>query len=189
MRNSFLAAVAALLLLPAVASADQVTFGSSLAGTPDVLHDKNKADTMFFNTSQKNSHQSPVSGQILGVRVKGAMLPRQNVDESKWNVFHTQVLRPNAGGTYTVDSSSQMLNFPVGGPADEVHTFVPSTQCIRAGDTVAFNHFGGWNGDPAQPGARYQIFKRDSTSSLFWYERDQGTNNGTTFTPLEQRHT
>jgi len=189
MRNSFLAALTALLLFPAAASADQVTFGSSLAGTPDVLHDKNKADTLFFNVSQKNSHQSPVSGQILAVRVKGALVPRKDVDETKWNVFHTQVLRPNAGGTYTVDSSSQTLNFPPGGSADEIHTFVPSTQCIRAGETVAFNHFGGWNGDSAQPGARYQIFKRDSTSSLFWYERDQGTNNGTTFTPLEQRHT
>jgi hypothetical protein len=189
MRNSFLAALTALLLVPAAASADQVTFGSDLSGRPDVLHEKNKADTLFFNVSAKNSHKSPVSGQILAVRVKGAMLPRQNVDESKWNVFHTQVLRPNAGGTYTVDSSSQTLNFPVGGSVDEVHTFVPSTQCIRQGEYVAFNHFGGWNGDPAQPGARYQIFKRDSTSQLNWYERDQGTNNGTTFTPNQQLHT
>ena len=56
---------------------------------------------------------------------------------------HAQVLHPNAGGTYTVDSSSQTLNFPTGGSPDEVHTFVPSTQCIKQGEFVAFNHFGG----------------------------------------------
>ena len=191
MRNSFLAAVTALLLLPVAASADQVTFGSSLEGRPDVLHDTNKADTIFFNVSAKNSLQSPVSGQILAVRVKGAMVPRAGGidDGDKWNVVHTQVLRPNSGGTFTIDSSSQTWHFPVGRSADEVHSFVPSTQCLRAGDYVAFNHFGGWNGDAGQPGARYQIFKSNPTSQLNWYERDQGTNNGTTFTPNQQRHT
>ena len=189
MRNSIVAALAALMLLPAAASADQVTFGSSLAGRPDVLHDQNKADTLFFNVTPQNSHRSPVSGQILAVRVKGAILPRQNIDESKWNVVHSQVLRDNSNGTFTVDSSSQTWNFPFGGSPDEIHSFVPSTQCIRAGDYVAFNHFGGWNGDPGQPGTRYQIFKRDTTSQMYWYERDQGTNNGTTFTPNQQRDT
>jgi len=71
MRNSILAAFAALMLLPAAASADTVTFGSTLAERPDIIHDKNLADTLFFNVSTKNSHQSPVSGQILAVRVKG----------------------------------------------------------------------------------------------------------------------
>jgi hypothetical protein len=189
-RFSVIAALVALLVLPAAASADQVTFGSSLAGTPDIEHNQNKADTIFFNVSPQNSHQSPVSGQILAVRVKGAMNPRAGIDEgNKWNVFHTQVLHPNAGGTYTVDSSSQTLNFPTGGPVDEVHTFVPSTQCIKQGEFVAFNHFGGWNNDPRANGAQYQIFKRDGASQLNWYERDQGTNNGTTFTPNQQRDT
>lgn len=189
MRNSILAALAALLLVPAAAPADQVTFGSSLAGRPDVLHDQNKADTLFFNVTPQNSLRSPVSGQILAVRVKGAIVPRQGIDESKWNVVHTQVLRDNGNGAFTVDSSSQTWNFPVGGSPDDVNTFVPSTQCVRAGDYVAFNHFGGWNGDPAQPGTRYQIFKSDPSSQMYWYERDQGTNNGTTFTANQQRDT
>ena len=189
MRNSIVAALAALLLIPATASADQVAFGSSLAGRADVQHNTNKADTLFFNSSVKNSHQSPVSGQILAVRVKGSFNPRAIDGMNKWNIFHTQVLRPNAGGTYTVDSSSQAFNFPEGGSAETVHEFVPSTQCIKAGESVAFNHFGGWNGDPAESGAQYQIFKTDSTSQMNWYERDQGTNNGTTFTPNQQNHT
>src|SRR3954452_8294485 len=104
MRFSVFAAVAALLVLPAAASADKVTFGSSLAGTPDIEHHDNKADTLFFNVSPQNSHRSPVSGQILAVRVKGAMNLRAIDGAGKWNVFHTQVLHPNAGGTYTVDS-------------------------------------------------------------------------------------
>jgi hypothetical protein len=190
MRNSLLAALAALMLLPAAASADQVTFGSTLAERPDVVHDKNLADTLFFNVSAKNTHQSPVSGQILAVRVKGRIIPRAGGidDGDKLNLFHTQVLRPNADGTFTVDSSSQNLHFPVG-TVDDVHTFVPSTQCIRRGESVAFNHFGGWNGDPAQPGTRYEIFRRDSTSTLYWYEQDAGTNNGATFTPNQHRNT
>src|SRR4051794_3716981 len=191
MRNSILAALAALLLLPAAASADQVTFGSSLAGRPDLEHHTNKADTLFFNVSPQNSLKSPVSGVILEVRVKGSMNPRPGgIDgDNKWNVFHTQVIRDNANGAFTVDSSSQMLHFPVGGSPDEVHTFVPSTQCVKLGEYIAFNHFGGWNGDPAQTGARYQIFKSDPSSQMYWYERDQGTNNGSTFTPNQQRDT
>jgi hypothetical protein len=187
--RTLIAALAALLLVPAAAAADQVTFGSSLQGTPDVLHDQNKADTLFFNHAAKNSTQSPVSGQILAIRVKGALVPRAGIDETKWNIFHTQVVRPNADGTYTVDSSSQSFQFPPGGSPDEVHDFVPSTQCIKQGEYVDFNHFGGWNNDPLQPGARYQIFKRDAGSELFWYERNEGTNNGTTFTPNQQLDT
>jgi hypothetical protein len=189
MRNSVLAALAALLLTPAAAAADQVTFGSNLSGTPDVLHDKNLADTLFFNTSAKNSHRSPVSGQILAIRVKGRIVPRSGGVDEGMNLWHSQVLRPNANGSYTVDSSSQHLYFPIGGSADDVHTFVPSVQCLRAGDYVDFNHIGGWNGDPSQPGTRYQIFKRDGDSQLYWYERDQGTNIGATFEPNQQRDT
>jgi hypothetical protein len=191
MRNSILAALAALLLLPAAASADQVTFGSSLAGRPDIEHHTNKADTLFFNVTPQNSLKSPVAGVILEVRVKGSMNPRPGgIDaNNQWNVFHTQVIRDNGGGAFTVDSSSQMLHFPVGGSPDEVHTFVPSTQCVKQGEYIAFNHFGGWNGDPAQTGARYQIFKTDPSSQMYWYERDQGTNNGSTFTANQQRDT
>ena len=83
----------------------------------------------------------------------------------------------------TVDSSSQHLYFPVGGPADEVHTFVPSVQCVKAGDTIDFNHIGGWDGGPVGTGTQYQIFKTDPTSQNAWYEHDQGTNIGARVTP------
>jgi hypothetical protein len=188
MRNLFLAALAALLVYPAAASADQVTFGSSLAGTPDVLHENNKADTLFFNVAGKNSTRSPVSGQILALRVKGKIHPQPSGVQTL-NLWHSQVLRPNPDGSFTVDSSSQHLYFPVGGSPSDVHTFVPSVQCIRAGEYVDFNHIGGWNGDPAVSGTKYQIFKGDNTSQMFWYERDQGTNNGATFFPNQQRDT
>ena len=191
MRSLIVALMASLLVFPAAATADQVSFGSSLAGRPDVEHHTNKADTLFFNVSPQNGLKAPVSGEILAVRVKGSMNPRPGgIDaDNKWNVFHTQVIRDNANGTFTVDSSSQMLHFPVGGSPDEVHTFVPSTQCVKQGEYIAFNHFGGWNGDPAQTGARYQIFKSDPSSQMYWYEHDQGTNNGATFAPNQQVHT
>src|SRR3954452_23288988 len=135
MHNSFLAAVAALLLLPAAASADIQTFGSSLQGTPDVMDNTHQADTLYFNVSPQNSHKSPASGQILEIKIKGRIVPKGPGTQAL-NLFHTQVLRPNAGGTYTVDSSSQELFFPVGGDVNEVHSFRPSTQCIKAGQYV-----------------------------------------------------
>lgn len=184
-----LVALIAVLAFPAAASAEQVTFGSSLAGTPDVVHDKNLADTLFFNTSAKNSHKAPVSGEILAIRVKGRIISRGGDVDAGNNIWHSQVLRQNAAGTYTVDSSSQHLYFPVGGNVDDVHTFVPSTQCVKQGEYVDFNHIGGWNGDPRQPGTRYEIFKRDADSVLQWYERDNGTNIGETFATNQQRST
>src|SRR5215204_2372061 len=191
MRNSLLVALAALLLIPAAASADTATFGSSLQGTPD--HTDNtgpgnyhQADTLYFNYSSHNSHKSPVSGQILEVRIKGRIVPKGN-GKQDLNLFHTQVLRPNANGTFTVDSSSQDLLFPVGGDVNEVHTFRPSTQCIRAGDYVDFNYIGGWDADMSDPrGTQYQIFKNDPTSSMYWYEADNGTKNGSTWYPNQR---
>src|SRR5215203_1080369 len=94
MRNSFLAALAVLLLLPAAASADQLTFGSDLSGTPDVLDNTHLADYLTYNVSAKNSHAAPASGQILDVRVKGAIVPKGGGKQDN-NLFHTQVLRPN----------------------------------------------------------------------------------------------
>jgi hypothetical protein len=188
MRITVLAALAALLLVPASASAEQLTFGSSLAGSPDVMHDENKADTLFFNHAAKNSLAAPASGEILAVRVKGKIVPRSPEVDKDNNIFHTQVLRPNPDGTYTVDSSSQHLYFPIGGNVDDVNTFVPSTQCIKKGQILDFNHIGGWNGDNNETGTKYQIFKRDTSSEMYWFERDQGTNIGATFTPNHQLH-
>src|SRR4051795_4027879 len=92
MRNSFVAAVAALPLVPAAAPADTATFGSSLQGTPDILDSGHQADTLFFNVSPQNSHKSPVSGQILEVRVKGAIVPK-GPGKQDLNLFHIQVLK------------------------------------------------------------------------------------------------
>jgi hypothetical protein len=189
MRFLVLGAIGALLLVPASASADQATFGSSLAGTPDEVHDNNLADTLFFNHAAKNSTQSPVSGEILAIRVKGKIVPRAPEVDQDRNIWHSQVLRPNADGTFTVDSSSQRFDFPIGGSADDVTTFVPSTQCIKRGEYVDFNHIGGWNGDRKETGTKYQIFKRDGDSQMYWYERDEGTNIGATFTPNRQYDT
>jgi hypothetical protein len=191
MRNSFLAAVATLLLIPAAASADTSTFGSSLQGTPDFTDntaapDYHQADTLYFNVSPQNSHKSPVSGQVLEIRIKGRIVPKGG-GKQDLNLFHTQVLRPNANGSYTVDSSSQDLLFPVGGDVNEVHTFRPSTQCIRAGDFVDFNFIGGWDADFGDPrGTQYQIYKTDLTSAMNWYEHNDGTNNGSTWFPNQR---
>ena len=181
MRTPICAVLAALLLIPATASADQATFGSDLAGTP-TISENHQADTLFFNTSAGNSHASPISGEILAIRVKGTVVSQTG--RSNNSMWHSQVLQPNSNGTFTVQSSSQDLYFPIDVPADTVSTFVPSTQCIEAGQTVDFNNIGGWDGNPSQPtGTIYKIFKSKTGSQYNWFERDNGTNIGATFLP------
>ena len=188
MRTMLIGAVGALLLaVPAAASADQVTFGSSLAGTPDIVHDDNLADTLFYNVSPHNSNRVPASGEILAIRVKGRIVPRAPEVDKDRNIWHSQVLRPNGDGTVTVDSSSQHFYFPVGGSENDINTFVPSTQCVKQGEYVDFNHIGGWNGDGRESGTKYQIFKSDPSGVMNWYERDEGTNIGETFEPNQHR--
>ena len=185
-RKPLLAAIAALALAPATASADQVTFGSDLSGTPDVMDNTHLADYLSFNVSPKNTHKSPVSGEILAVRVKGKIWPHQEAYQREaLNLFHTQVLRDNGNNNFTVDSSSQHLYFPVGGDVNDVHTFVPSVQCVKAGQYVDFNHIGGWDGQ-GTGGTRYQIWKTDGNSSMNWYEHDNGTNIGSTWNANRQ---
>jgi hypothetical protein len=181
MRHSFCAALAALLLVPAAAQADQVTFGSDLTGTPTVT-ENHQADSLFFNTSAANSHTAPVSGEILGIRVKGTAISQAG--RSNNTMWHSQVLQPNSNGTFTVSSSSQDFFFPLDVPASTVSTFVPSTQCVEAGQTIDFNDIGGWDGNPAQPtGTIYKIFQPKTGSQYNWFERDNGTHIGMSFLP------
>lgn len=181
MRNSLCAALAALLLIPAAARADQATFGSDLIGTPTVT-ENHQADTLFFNTGGANTHKSPISGEILEIRVKGTIVPQAG--RSNNNLWHSQVLQPKTDGTYSVESSSQHLYFPVGVPADTVSRFVPSRQCVEAGQFVDFNNVGGWDGNPGEPnGTLYKIFQPKGGSQYNWFERDNGTNIGVTFNP------
>jgi hypothetical protein len=188
MRNSLATALAVLLLLPAAAQADVFTIGSDLSATPTAdMAEAHQADVLYFNTQRgPNGHVSPVSGQILSVRVKGTAIAAK--DKAPNTLFHTQVLQDKHNGTYTVESSSQGFHFPYDVPADTVTEFVPSTQCIDQGEVIDFNNVGGYDaGDPSgtryQNGVPYQIFARKPGSQIFWYERDNGTNIGTTFTP------
>ena len=181
MRYPIRTALALLLVLPASASADQATFGSDLVATPTVT-ESHQADTLFFNTTGANSHVAPITGEILGIRVKGTVVPQPG--RSNNSMWHSQVAQPNANGTYSVESSSQAFYFPVGVPADTVSTFVPSTQCIKAGQVLDFNNVGGWDGNPAQPsGTIYKIYSPKAGSQYNWFERDNGTNVGVTFNP------
>jgi hypothetical protein len=190
MRNSLLAAAAALILLPASAQADVFTIGSDLTATPTAdMTEAHQADVLYFNTSKgPNGHVAPVAGQILSVKVKGTVVAAK--DKAPNTLFHTQVLHDNRNGTYTVKSSSQGFHFPYDVPADTVTEFVPSVQCIEAGQIIDFNNVGGWDYDANHPGATryqngtpYQIFARKPGSQVFWYERDNGTNIGETFAP------
>ena len=179
-------AVAALFAIPATAQADMVTFGSDLSGTPSIT-DNHQADVLYFNSpGQTNTTASPVDGEVIAVRIKGTILPRDNgeVTTDIDRLFHIQTLKQNGSDSYTVLTSSDNFYFPYNVDPDTVTTFrAASPQCVSAGDVVDFNDIGGWQGDPHSPkGTQYRIFQRTAGNNTSWYSKDQGTNNGTTFT-------
>jgi hypothetical protein len=179
-------AVAGLLLLPAAAQADVVTFGSDLQGTPS-LEDNHQADVLYFNQEgQKNTTQSPVDGEIVAVRIKGTILPRRSGAATKEidRLFHIQTLKPNGNGNYTVLTSSNNYYFPFDVDPNTVSEYKSaSPQCVSAGDIVDFNDIGGWQGNPGDPdGTRYQIFQRSPGNNVLWFSGDAKTNIGQSFT-------
>jgi hypothetical protein len=178
--------VAAVLALPAIAQADMVTFGSDLGGTP-TIEDNHQADVLYFNQpGQPNSTASPVDGEVVAVRLKGTILPRDNNEETKDidRLFHVQTLKPNGNNSYTVLSSSDSLYFPYNVSPDTISSYrAASAQCVSQGDVVDFNDIGGWQGNAGSPkGTRYQIFRRSPGNNVLWYSKDNGTNIGSTWT-------
>jgi hypothetical protein len=186
------AAACALFALPvSAAQADVVTFGVDVDHVgPATLSENHQADTLFFNApGQDNSFVSPVAGEVTQVRVKGTIVPKLNkFDQSfedLYRLFHIQTLHPNGDGSYTVTSSTQHLYFPVNVDPNTITPFsAASPQCVEAGDVVDFNNVGGWGGDMADPaGTTYKIFGPSAGNKVYWYERNDGTNNGMTIVP------
>jgi hypothetical protein len=184
-----LAVGAALLALPASAQAEVYTFGPDIDSSgPATLSENHQADTLFFNQGVGGTGSgSPVAGEVTSVRIKGTIVPRTNkVESDLQRMFHIQVLHPNPDGQYTVETSTQDLFFPIGVSPNTISTYsADAAQCVGVGDYVDFNNVGGWDGDMADPnGTTYKIFGAAPPGGpVNWYERDNGTNIGTTWFP------
>lgn len=181
---------------PATAGAEVSTFGSDLTAPansvePDgAIHPFYQgqwfgADTAFWNTRLANGGQptAPRDGQIVELRVKGIALegPHPWTPTDPVALVHFQVLNPQPDGTVKVSLTSAGVNWPIGGDPQQVTTFRPVNLCTQKGDYVDFNTWGGheWRWDK-YGGIPMQVFSRVRGSTMNWYEKDQGTNNGDT---------
>jgi PASTA domain len=190
------AVVAAVCAFPVAASAEVTVFGSDLSAPANSVEpnggihpfykgDWFGADTAFWNTKLANGGQvsAPRDGQIVELRAKGIALsgPHPWDPSDPRALVHFQVLHPQPDGTVKVDLTSAGVDWPIGGDPQQVTTFRPVNLCTHRGDYVDFNTWGGheWRWDQ-YGGIPMQVFSRVRGSSMSWYEKDQGTNNGDT---------
>jgi hypothetical protein len=178
-----LGAVAVLAALAAPAEARLTRFGSALSA-PANFAEAHGADSVFWGISLPGSRRTRVqaSGQIRSVRLKGIALPSSLAGAPPpLTEFHLQTLRPRRDGSVRVRLTSQPFNIPSSGDPNRISTYKPINLCAKKGDYVAFNDEGGFNPPWYLNGVSYQVFSRVRGSSMRFYTKDNGTNNGATF--------
>jgi hypothetical protein len=198
--SAFAAACAVVAAFPAASPAAIETFGSDLSAPANTIEpnggihpayggDWYGADTAFWNTKLANGNRTtaPANGQIVEIRVKGTAVAGPH----PWNpnvapraLVHFQVLTPQPDGSMKVDLTSGGVDWPIGGDPQRITTYRPINLCVDAGDYVDFNTWGGheWRWD-RYGGIPLQVFSTTRGSTMGWFEKDQGTNNGQTLAP------
>lgn len=191
-----IATVAGLLaLVPATGDAALLSFGSTLAAPANVTEAR-QADTAYWQTTLPagRSPRSPATGQVKSFKIKGIALsnPRAGVPGGE-TLFHLQVLRKRAGGTYKVLRTSQGFNLPGrGADPQKITTYRPTNLCVGKGDVLAFNTVGGWDGiaagnGPYPMGTPLQIFSRVPGTLVSEFTGANKTNNGAILRPRTSR--
>jgi hypothetical protein len=194
------AAVAALALAPATGQAAVTTIGSDLSKPANVM-EAHGADALFFNTSIDGAAGSmPADGQITLIRVKGSVLDsptlRRN-PEPPDPMVHFQSISPISGGLFHVNLSSAPFRLPIvtvlrdgslRGNPQAVSGYAPVNLCVHRGDYVDLNDIGGsewsWGG---LDGMHVQTFSRTPNTTIDWYTKNAGTNNGSDWLPAPKQ--
>ena len=194
--------VTAAFLFPATGVAAIETFGSDLSAPANSIEPEGGihpayggqwygADTAFWNTKLANGNRTsvPANGQIVEIRVKGTAIAGPypwNPDVPPRALVHFQVITPQLDGSMKVDLTSGGVDWPIGGDPQQITTYRPINLCADAGDYVDFNTWGGheWRWD-RYGGIPLQVFSAVRGSTMNWYEKDQGTNNGQTLYPRQ----
>lgn len=193
------AAGLAALAVPAASSAGYQTFGSDLAAKAEVVH-AHQADTAYWMT-QFADHRLPtvpVEGQIKEVRIKGyAVTDRApgSVVGVNDTLFHIQAYEDAGNGLLRARITSQGFDLPnkLNGNADSITSYFPENFCVKPGDTIGFNHIGGWDGDtsytgPYRDGTPLQIFAKSPGASMTWFEANGFWHDqSTTHSPMTPR--
>jgi hypothetical protein len=192
-------ATAALVLLPAAGNAAVTTIGSDLSKQANVM-EAHGADALFFNTLiDGNAGAVPADGQITFARIKGVVLDDPLRPRNPDPMFHLQVLHPIGGGQMRVMLSSAPFRLPVvrdlpTSDTQQVSGYKPVNLCVRKGDYVDFNDFGGhewsWGRYPTGApidGMHVQAFSAARESTTGFYTKNNGTNNNSEWTPQEYK--
>jgi hypothetical protein len=188
-------AAALVALVPATGDAALVTFGSTLTA-PANVSEARQADTAYWQTTlpARRSARSPATGQVKSFKIKGIALsnPRAGVPGGE-TLFHVQVLRKRANGTYKILRTSQGFMLPHrGADPQKITTYRPTNLCIAKGDVLAFNTVGGWDGiatgtGPYPMGTPLQIFSRVAGALVSEFTGAGKTNNGSILRPRTSR--
>jgi hypothetical protein len=176
-------AAAALLAVPAAASADVIDFGSDLSAPANVA-EAHGADTAFWGLAVKGKPGSaPASGQITEIRLKGTALPSVAAGApAPLNEVHIQVVHPQPDGSVTVSLSTDPFYVPIGGNPNQVSAFHPAGYlCVQKGDYITFNDEGGFAPPFYPDGVPFQVFANVPGSTTAQFTRDNGTNIGANF--------
>lgn len=188
-----LAVAASALVIPAGAQAAVTTFGSNLSGpaslntVDNVLPNPHAgADMALWNTAIAGaSAAAPASGQIVSVNVKGCAESVAGAPTTSTEI-HFQDLVPGAGGSFSVNVTTQPFDLPICGAGvdgNTITTFQPTNFCVKQGDFVSFNDNGGFDPNFYPNGVRYMVLGSRTGSRTDSFIRHNGTNNGATFSP------
>jgi hypothetical protein len=171
------------LALTGTASAAVTPFGSDLSAPANAVN-SHGADTAFWNAALAGGQPvtAPAEGQITAIRVKGGVLTSTK-DNRLARLIHFQVLRPVGGERNRVQLTSAGFYLPRTDDQEVVTTYDKLVNiCVKKGDIVDLNTIGGFEFRPndSVAGSQLQVFSDVPGSAVRWYEKDNGTNNGTT---------
>ena len=174
----------AVLAIAAPAHAAVTTFGSDLSAPANRVN-SHGADTAFWNAALASGLPvtAPAEGQITSIKVKGGVLTSTR-NERLARLIHFQILRPLSATRNRVQLTSAGFYLPRSDDQQVVTTYNRLVNmCVKKGDIVDLNTIGGFEFRPdnSVAGSQLQVFSDVPGSSVRWYEKDNGTNNGATF--------
>lgn len=157
-----------------------------------IYHDG--ADTALWPAAVGGgSATAPADGQIVSVALEGCAEPAPGGPTPNTQI-HFQDLVPQPDGSFRVNVTTDPFNVPQcgqalpgGGVATDttVTTFAPTNFCVHQGDAVDFNDEGGFDATYYPDGVPFRVLGAVSGSSTFSFIRNDGTNNGSVFSPTD----
>ena len=166
-----------------------ITFGSDLKAPADMI-EAHGADSAFWNVNllSGGAVSAPEGGQVTVVRIKGTVVPDPTGRRKPTPMIHFQTLHPMGDGSFRVDLSSAAFYTPIGGDPNTISSYRPVNMCLRKGDILDFNDIGGneWYWGPYD-GMPFQTFSRVPGSSVNFYTKNNGTNIGSQWSPMQTK--